>query len=649
MIVGMKKISMVVQTKDKESTLDSLGGLGLVHLEDFQSSSPEVEGAIAKRNRAETAYTFLAEFKTKEELPPPSLSPAEAVEDVMQLREDLLAARERLAALEKKIAELQDWGDFEPADFKFLAGKGRFIKIYTVTRDKIEKMDDIESDTVILRQDKKGLVFAHIVSEAVTLEDFEEFIIPSQSLSAMKAEKEQLLARAEEINKKAERHYGLRPMLKAHLKTLEANLKYWVANANAMDEDNLTAIIGFVPEDEADAVQNWAGQNAVAIAVTDPDPEEVDSIPTLVRNPRWVQIIEPVFQFLGIVPGYKELDISLVFLSFFTLFFAMIIGDAAYGTIIFLGGLGLVFYSRSKKRKPPLAAWTFTILGLATVIWGTINGSWFASAKLIEGTFLERLIIPQLTEGFSIHTPSGELYKQLNSYDVVMLFSFIIGLVHLTIAQVWNFLQALARRSLQAVGEVGWMCINFGLFYLVLDMVTNFNLDQVLGAGGLITSVCINLIFIGFALVILFGFQGTRFVKGLLAGLAEIPGTALGVLGAFGDIISYVRLFAVGLAGYEIANAFNNMAGGLLTGKTFIFGVLILLVGHAFNFVLCFLGVLVHGIRLKTLEFSGRLGMQWSGHDYSPFNVRREITHSVDLPAQARKVSPSSGLSGNIS
>lgn len=649
MIVEMKKISMVVQTKDKESTLDLLGELGLVHLEDFQSSSPEVENAIAKKKKAEDAYIFLAGFKTKEEVPPPSLTPAEAVENVLQIREELQGARERVATLEKRIAELQSWGDFDPSDFKFLADKGYYIKIYTISRDKIEKMDDVEGDVVVLRQDKKGLAFAHITKEPVALEDFDEFIIPPQSLSAMKAEKDKLLAKIEEISKKAQKHYGLRPILKAHINSLESNLKYWIANANAMDEENLTAIVGYLPVDEIEAVQNWARQNSVAIAITDPDPEETDSIPTLVRNPRWLQIIEPVFKFLGIVPGYKELDISLVFLSFFTLFFAMIIGDAAYGAVIFLGGLGIVFYSKSKKKDVPLAGWTFTVLGLATVIWGTITGSWFASAELIEGTFLERPIIHQLTEGFTVYTPAGDIYKELNGQDVIMLFSFIIGLVHLTIAQVWNFLRALAQRSLQAVGQVGWILINFGLFYLVLDMVMTFNLDQALGAGGFITSISMNLIFVGLALVILFGSQETNFIKGLLAGLGEAPSTVLGIIGAFGDIISYVRLFAVGLAGAEIAKAFNEMGAPLLSGKTFIFGVLILLIGHVFNFILCVLGVLVHGIRLKTLEFSGRLGMQWSGHEYSPFNVRRDIAYSADISAKTRKVSPSGGLSENIS
>jgi V/A-type H+/Na+-transporting ATPase subunit I len=626
MIAEMKYVSMVVQTKDKELTLDVLAELGLVHLEEFQYSSPEVDDALTRKNRAETAYNFLATFKTKEEQSPLSLKPAEAVEEVLKLKEDLQVAMERETAIEKQIAGLESWGDFNPADFRFLADRGYHLKIYTATREKTANIDDLEGEVLVLREDKKDLVFAHVTREPASLEDFEEFTLPSQSLSAMQAERNELEKKIAELTAKAQQYHKLRPALHAHLEELDSSLQYWVAKANAVDDGNLTSIVGYLPADETKALQGWARQNAVAIAIT--EPENIEAVPTLIRNPRWLQIVEPVFKFMGTVPGYKELDISLVFLCFFTVFFAMIIGDAAYGSVFFLAGLGLViYYLKSKKEKPPLAAVLFTLLGFVTVIWGTITGSWFGSPELIEGTFLDKLVVRQLTEGFSFYTPAGEFYKDLRSQDVIMLLCFIIALIHLTIAQVWNFLRALAQRSLQAIGQVGWMLINFGLFYLVLDMVARFNLDQALGAGGLVSSVSINIIFVGLALVVIFGSQKPRgrFFKGLLGGLGNLPSTILGSISAFGDIISYVRLFAMGLAGAEIAKAFNTMAGDMLSGSTFIFGVLILLIGHVFNFVLCSLGVLVHGIRLKMLEFSGRLGIQWSGQDYNPFRYHRDV------------------------
>lgn len=626
MIAEMKRVSMVVQTKDKEFTLDALAELGLVHLEDFQYSSSEVDDALARKNRAESAYNFLITIKNKHDLTPPALEPSEAVEEVLKLKDNLQAALEKEATLDKQIAGLESWGDFDPADFIFLANKGYHLKIYTVSGGKPDNIDDLEGYVVILKENKKELVFAHLTREPVKLEGYEEFNLPPQSLSAMRAEKNKLAEKITEFNSNAQHYSALGPALQAHLEELDSNLLYWIAKANTVDEGNLTALVGHLPADETEAVQNWARENSVALAIAEPETSE--SVPTLIRNPRWLQIVEPVFKFMGTVPGYKELDISLVFLCFFTVFFAMIIGDAAYGSIFFLAGLSMVIYYRKfKKEKPPLAVMLFTILGLATVIWGSMNGSWFGSPELIKGTYLEKLVIRQLTEGFSFYTPAGEFYKDLRGQDVIMLLCFIIAIFHLTIAQVWNFLRALAQGSLQAIGQIGWMLINFGLFYLVLDMVARFNLDQALGAGGLVASMSLNIIIVGLALIILFGSQRPRghFLKGLLGGLADLPSTVLGSISAFGDIISYVRLFAMGLAGAEIAKAFNNMAGDLLSGNTFIFGVLILLIGHAFNFVLCSLGVLVHGIRLKMLEFSGRLGIQWSGQDYDPFRFRRDV------------------------
>ncbi len=625
MIAEMKQISMVVQTKDKETTLDALAELGLVHLENFQYSSSEVDEALARKNRAEDAYNFLLSFKNKDDLSPPALEPSEAVEEALQLKEDLLTATEQKEALEKQIGGLESWGDFNPADFEFLANKGYHLRIYTAAGGKSEDLDEIEGDVVILWEDKKELAFAHLTREPVKLDDYEELNLPPKSLSAMQAEKDSIAKKIAELMEKAESYYALGPALRSHLEELDSNLQYWIAKANTVDEGNLTAIVGYVPAAETEPVQNWAGKNSVALAIT--EPETIESVPTQIRNPRWLEIVKPVFKFMGTVPGYDELDISLVFLCFFTVFFAMIIGDAAYGCVFFLAGLGLVFYySKSKKEKPPLAAVLFTVLGLGTIIWGSITGSWFGSPELIEGTFLEKLVISQLTEGFKFYTPAGELYKVLSSQDVITLLCFIIAIFHLTIAQVWNFLLALAQRSLQALGQVGWMLINFGLFYLVLDMVGRFNLDQALGTGDLIASLSVNIIIAGLVLIILFGSQrrSGNFFKGLLNGLGDLPSTLLGSISAFGDIISYIRLFAMGLAGAEIASAFNNMAGDLLSGYTFIFGVLILLVGHTFNFVLCSLGVLVHGIRLKMLEFSGRMGIQWSGQEYDPFRFRRD-------------------------
>ena len=615
MIVKMKKVSMVVQAKDKDITLDSLRELGLVHLESFQCSSPEVEAASTELNRAATASLMLAGFKSKREATAASPDPRELTATVTKLIQEMNSLKESVIPLEKQIAELEKWGDFEPEDFQYLAQKGCYVRIYSAFGEQVA--DIPADDVVILRKEKNGVFFAHVSRNPDSLEGFEEFAIPDNSLSALKAEKNELLTRINECEEKLTDYYAFRPVLQQYVAEMESELEYQVAKANMLEEGSLTAIVGYLPVDQVERLKDWAGRKSVAIAFADPD--EGDAIPTLVRNPKWLKIIEPVFDFLATVPGYRELNVSFFFFAFFIIFFAMIISDAAYGIIFLLGGLLAVSLNAAKRKKPPLIGWLLTVLGLGTVAWGAMNGQWFGASELIRGTFLEKLVVTQFTDGINVYNPAGELYQRLSGQDVIKLLCFLIALIHLTIAQVWNLLLELANRSLKAAAQLGWMCVNFGLFYLVLSMVMYFDLDGVFATGGLIGRGSIILILGGLALVLLFGSQEGNFIRGVLGGLKDFLPTTLGTVNAFGDIISYIRLFAVGLAGAEIARSFNTLAGGLLEGSTFILGALVLLLGHTLNFVLCSLGVLVHGIRLNMLEFSGRLGIEWSGHSYKPF------------------------------
>ncbi len=615
MIVPMKKVSMVVQAKDKDSALDSLRELGLVHLENFRCSSPKVEAVSAELNRVASAILMLDEFKPKKDIPAASLDGRQAVDRILGLKEEIQTCQDHLASLSRQIADLEKWGDFEPEDFKFLAQKGWHVRIYTAYGNQVENIP--QDNVVVMHKEKNSVVFAHVTRSPASLE-FEEFVPPAKSLGALKAEAADLLKRIDELKEELKQCCALKPSLKQYQAELESELEYQVAKANILEEGSLAAITGYIPADQVERLTEWARRHSVALAVANPG--EDDAVPTLVRNPRWLQMIEPVFDFLGTVPGYRELNVSFFFFVFLVIFFAMIIGDAAYGAVFFVGGLLATGYSAVKKRKAPLLGQLSAVLGLATMVWGALNGSWFGSPELIRGTFLEKLVVKQFTEGIAVYTPTGELYRLLTGQDVLKLFCFVLALIQLTIAQVWNFLRELADRSLKALAQLGWIAVNFGLFYLVLSMVMYFDLDGVFATGGLISQTSIILILGGLGLVFLFGSQEGNFVKGLLGGLKDLLPTALDTVSAFGDIISYIRLFAVALAGAEIAASFNEMAGGLLKGNSFVLGILVLLLGHTLNFVLACLGVLVHGIRLNMLEFSGRLGIEWSGFSYKPFH-----------------------------
>jgi V/A-type H+-transporting ATPase subunit I len=201
----------------------------------------------------------------------------------------------------------------------------------------------------------------------------------------------------------------------------------------------------------------------------------------------------------------------------------------------------------------------------------------------------------------------------------------VIGTIHLSIAHIWNFFRGLRRKPfIAAFEQLGWLSMVLGLYYLVLDMVLGTVLISIVPRP----DWWLAMIGGGLAVVMAFGRQesGQNFFVGLFKGVANIITTALDGISAFSDIISYIRLFAVGLASLAIAESFNAMAGGVAESLGGAGGavaaVLILFLGHTLNLAMGALSVVVHGVRLNMLEFSGHLGMEWTGVEYSPFKTR---------------------------
>ena len=177
-------------------------------------------------------------------------------------------------------------------------------------------------------------------------------------------------------------------------------------------------------------------------------------------------------------------------------------------------------------------------------------------------------------------------------------------------------------KSLKAIGELGFLLELWGMFYVVLSMVVS---SSVFGFGEVIFgipvgTVSIALVAFGFLLSFIFSNYEGKLSESVMASVKGIISVLLGVVNVFSDIVSYIRLWAVGLAGAAISNTVNTMAGPLLGHAIlFIAFVALILFGHGLNMILNLLSVIVHGVRLNTLEFSSHLGMSWSGFKYNPF------------------------------
>ena len=315
-----------------------------------------------------------------------------------------------------------------------------------------------------------------------------------------------------------------------------------------------------------------------------------------------------MFDILGILPGYRETDISLWFLLFFTLFFAMIIGDAAYGLLIVAGTIGYAV----KTKKNNTATYLLFVLSIATIIWGAITGTWFGMESAMKVPFLRALVIPSFAnypEYFGVTAQAQQ--------NMIMKFSFSIGAIQMALGSLLAVKKKIAEKNLSWVADLGWLIAVVSMYLLSLYLVIGENIP---------VKPVFALIGVAFVLVVLFGGMSPdkTIGQGIKAGLADAFTVFLNTISCFGNVMSYIRLFAVGMAGLAISQSFNGIAAGF-HGPLMILGVAVVLIGHGLNIIMCFLSVVVHGVRLNVLEFSGQAGLEWTGIAYEPFKENDKI------------------------
>lgn len=590
MIVKMQKITILVTSKDADNALGALRKLGVLHIE--YSGPPRAERITATEDKIsgiETALSIISrEDKqrrdcTQEEVP----AYIKEIITANKERESLLESRRKL---EGKIEWFERWGNISPSSLAALEKANVFIKLYVVGGKLLKSIPDEKMVHIIKKVG--GDVYLALVSEVADDRlDFLQIEIPDKDLPVLEKKYNEVNNQLEKIDNRLGDLSQYRESLLTYKDNLAHRLEFYKVRFGMAKEEGFDYLRGFCPEKDVGDINRLASKEGWAVLSETPDnPEEV---PTLVKNPRWIEIINPVFKFIGTLPGYKEYDISLWFLLFFSIFFALLIGDAGYGLIFLL----VTFLVKKKlKNMPREPLFLMFALSLATMIWGAITGNWFGFERIAHFPIFNSLVISKINSFIS----SNQIF--------VMYLSFLIGVIHLTIAHAiiaFRFIN-----SLLALAHLGWVCILWGLFFVAGKIILNNPIPQIMG---IIFSA-------GIVLVILFSHSQKNFFKGILLSLGDLP---LKIVSSFSDIVSYVRLFAVGYASVIVATSFNNMALSIGFNSIFsgLIAVVVLFLGHSLNIVLGVMAVVVHGIRLNMLEFSGHLSMQWSGKEYRPFRM----------------------------
>lgn len=642
MIEPMKKVSVVLLNKEREQALKNLRKIGLVHLEKLEGSSEKLSAFKEASANALVAESILGEIKAPKAKK--GIRQVLSDDEISKLCAEIVSKSEQKKQLLEEISndatELDRfalWGSVTNEDFDYLKERNISLKMYEIPVEKYSQIDE-HIQTLLVNKDKKTARFmiinggegrpVNLMAEAF------EIPLPRISTSLLEAEIKEDEKKISEIEAFYAEKAKYLPSIADFKKNLESDIEFENVNAGMDHEtegavNDLAWLSGYVPSANLEEFKKACAQNNWAVAYSDPEDEDLD-VPTKLKNNRFVSLIYPLTDFLGTVPGYHEFDISGWFLLFFTIFFAMIFGDGGYGAIVAVFTLLMIFKAKAAKKPVAPVLGLVLLVSIATMVWGAVTCTWFGIPVEILPEFFTKISIPWISGAYADTLWQVPWGSEVNGVAVgltkdqnLQIFCFSLALIQLSVAHIKAAARNIGdKKLLKAVGDIGSLMQLIGMFWVVLSMVVNSSVFPMLGSIGSVPvgKIEISLIAVGFVLSFVFANYEGSIGASILESCKNIISVLLGVVNVFSDIVSYIRLWAVGLAGAAISNTVNTLAGPILGHAVLFLAAIVLLVfGHGLNMILNVLSVIVHGVRLNTLEFCTHIGMAWSGVKFKPF------------------------------
>ncbi len=572
----MKHVAIAGLTADREQFLECLQGLSVLHLTPCVPAPERTESSVELRSNVDqlqACLTMLDEFRhkryeleyTDDELP-------YVLCGLLQEWKDL---HQRLFALRHEIAVYTPWGDFDPRDIERVHELNLYIQLWSIPEKDYEKIDFDEGVYHRASSQQIDMLFCTVsFGKPVALDTpAVEVPMPADRLSAMAEKVHALEERVKQLTDVFHQIASRRSVIVDALNELRTQLAFSVGQEGSYADETLFGLEGWVPATQTPRVREQLTTVGRPVYVACRDPNEGEEPPILTEEPVWARPARAFFDILGVVPGYTEFDISPVYVIAIALFTAMLIGDAGYVLVILFPIL--IFYRklRYKLKLDANLLHMVIILAAATAVYGLITMTIFG------------------------WTPADQRFVLLNSdnFDLMMWICFMIGAVHLSVAHLWRACRKFTERVwIRGLSDLGWTAVIWAMYFLVMMLVLNRPLHAAfwpLLIGGL-----------GFAVV----FTAPR-------DLIFVPFNALS---CFSDVISYVRLMAVGAAGVIMERTFNQLAFDL---DNVVLTPIMLVAAHTSVLALGAVAIFVHGVRLNLLEYSGHMDILWSGRKYEPF------------------------------
>ncbi|WP_210407592.1 V-type ATP synthase subunit I, partial [Hydrocoleum sp. CS-953] len=585
-IITLNKVTVFGLGIDKPKVLEGLQTLGCMHLIPLQPPPKETEfGSSDRYEDAQKALQYIMDVprrrhQVRDEA---QFDLDQFLVEVQVNKQNQREAEDKHLFLTNRLKNLEPWGNFTLPDLDELSGYQLWF--YQVPHTKAKHIREIELPWQIVGEDHLNVYLVIIAKEEPPSN-----VLPvprtragSVSPEELQRQLEQVEIELDEIRAEQEALSRWIFLLSKNLVRAEDQAVLQEASGQTKEEDGFFLVQGWMPKRNLKQLELFSEREGLAFLAEPPQPDETP--PTLMENPPTLKGGEALVTFYE-TPGYRTWDPSTIVFFSFALFFAMILADAGYALLLWVGliyfwkGMGQSASGRSTRIYA-------VVILTASVIYGVMVGSYFGVAPA-KGSLLAPLNV-----------------LNLQNFDGMMQLSIAIGCLHLAFAN--------AVVAYRAIGfpdkakPIGWISVIFGGFTWVILGWQNLAIGLLAG---------------GFFVVFLGAILGSsqKFPLRLVDGF----GALTEITKLFGDVLSYLRLFALGLASGSLAVTFNTLAQQVMEGMPMLgllVGLLILLLGHSINLGMAILACFVHGVRLNVIEFFN-WGLSEEGYPFHAFTKK---------------------------
>lgn len=610
MITKMKKYDFLVYHAQYDDFLEKLREIGVLHIATLENNDKSCELLVEKFNlkkRIENNIDILYNKLDKNiSLSQTSIHEFDEGMDLLAKSEALLSqleqAKQALTIAEKEYERISAWGNFSIDQLKKIEETGYYVKLFTCPTRLYKPEWEEQFNAFVINELNNTTYFVTLTNDEKIEIEAEQFDINNSDSTIATANYEEAKklynTQFEEIKEFAVNNINNLKYLSLLITEIIDIDKVKLNTIKAAD-DTVMVLEGYCPIDTESTLLDFLQKNDIYYEVNDPKAE--DNVPIKLRNNRFTKLFEPLTGMYGL-PNYNEFDPTPILGPFFLLFFAMCMGDAGYGLILILFGIGVI----TKKIKIEMFEGLgpiITVLGVGTTVIGFFLGTFFG--------------IDLSTVSWLPDSVKGILLKgELMGFDIQMVAAIIIGIFHICLAMVVKAICYTKQSGIMNnLSTWGWLILILGGIITAILAISNaISIEAtkyMIIAIGIISALGI----------FIFNNIKRNPLINIGAGLWDTYNMITGILS---DVLSYIRLYALGLAGAMLGQAFNQL-GFMVLGDDPIFiqylpFIIIVLIGHTLNIALSSLSAFVHPLRLTFVEYFKNLGYEGKGEKYSPLS-----------------------------